>query len=954
MSLNKKLRTCILTFILLISSFSILVISPEKVMAFDGEEFGEEELLILGLHPYVTAGWYIHDGNESLEISGDLIFDLYYYNTFASQFGWKDNLKVTLYTVTPFFSLKKVENGNTTITLEPEKFGEVVQKQAVKLENINLKIDEGDMLIFAVEIIQTDKPIGNIIGRRLGSKLFDKLRDIGDFLNNSNSDELREIGNATLQILGLTENAGITEEEIAILLNSFSSSRFVFNSAEYPSSVKLPINTSDNLTLYFHSMLDETGGGFGGEGFGNVMMDKEVPNGTSFTWPAYVFTLDGEENFDNYLAWLTGWMFYITGGLTPDIEERNIITFYLNNENKLVSENPTSDSPTRLKLKKDTRYKWDGMTFSRNKIIKNVSADLYMYYSKILLLRKITVNATLYDETEGKAIGSAVKQLDRTRIFELIFRRPNDPTVFEFSDAEVKELWHDHEYSLIISYTGGPLFTLRTTHLLYNSMDYPSSVTFELEETDNIKITNEIEDIEVIPGASAEFKFDIESVYSDTLNIEVIPDDPADLEDFDIKIPSPISINGDGKETVTVIVTSKNANANAYGEDIDLTFRVIGKTGFASKKADVEVSEDAAEYDIEVDVPAGKEIKHGETGEYTFRIKNKNTGHMTDTYDITATSEYGWKLEVDYDDEVEIKVGEELVVKVSVTVPAYTKIESDDLNLLIKSTRSEEFKKLKTVNVEVTTTVILPNVLENIYHFFETTSESLGLDEVIGGYAAAFLIFIVIFIIVIFLLILIYLLRIKYVNIICYDRIKEIAPDDKAEFDLEIQNPYKRKLTYELRAEVYSDPESWDISLDTENIIVEPKEKKAIKLTVEPTDHAKQDDWVEIKIIANAVEKKKESSISTVTSIKYAKPEVRLLGIFHMPRVFKMGQRIITSFRIENRGKVSTDKISVILYVNGEEKNKVEDITIPRGGYAEIEIPWIAIKGKNNVSIVVK
>jgi len=40
--------------------------------------------------------------------------------------------------------------------------------------------------------------------------------------------------------------------------------------------------------------------------------------------------------------------------------------------------------------------------------------------------------------------------------------------------------------------------------------------------------------------------------------------------------------------------------------------------------------------------------------------------------------------------------------------------------------------------------------------------------------------------------------------------------------------------------------------------------------------------------------------------------------------------------------------------VNNEEKNKVEDITIPAGGYADIKIPWIAIKGKNEIEIVVR
>ena len=58
--------------------------------------------------------------------------------------------------------------------------------------------------------------------------------------------------------------------------------------------------------------------------------------------------------------------------------------------------------------------------------------------------------------------------------------------------------------------------------------------------------------------------------------------------------------------------------------------------------------------------------------------------------------------------------------------------------------------------------------------------------------------------------------------------------------------------------------------------------------------------------------------------------------------------------KLVNKGNVSARNISVILYVNDEEKNKVEDITIPRGGYADISIPWIAVKGKNEIYIVVK
>ena len=120
-------------------------------------------------------------------------------------------------------------------------------------------------------------------------------------------------------------------------------------------------------------------------------------------------------------------------------EDKEIITYYLNGENKLVTDEPTESSPSRFQLKRDTQVKWDGISISRNKIIKNVTAELYIYFDKILLLRKITVNVTLFDETAGEAIAKVEKQLDRTNLFELILRRPNSPTEFIFDDAVGKE-----------------------------------------------------------------------------------------------------------------------------------------------------------------------------------------------------------------------------------------------------------------------------------------------------------------------------------------------------------------------------------------------------------------------------------------------------------------------------------------------------------------------------------
>ena len=57
---------------------------------------------------------------------------------------------------------------------------------------------------------------------------------------------------------------------------------------------------------------------------------------------------------------------------------------------------------------------------------------------------------------------------------------------------------------------------------------------------------------------------------------------------------------------------------------------------------------------------------------------------------------------------------------------------------------------------------------------------------------------------------------------------------------------------------------------------------------------------------------------------------------------------------MKNKSKIAARNVTVILYINEREKNKVEDIAIPGGGYAEIRLPWIAVKGKNELRIIIK
>ncbi len=954
MQVNIKFRATLITFMLIASSLSIFVISPDYVKAGNGNNFEEILLLISGFHPFVTAGWYEYYGNESVQINGDIQFDLYLSSTLSTQTKWKDDLEISIYSFN-FDSLLpvKLENGNATVTIEHELLGETVQKCNVTLENINYTLSEGDVLLFAVEVIQSGKPIGNIIEKRYEEKLQSRATKVADFLNKSGNENFVAIGNVIMQILGTAEEFGITAEEFGSLGNSFSSSSFVYNSKEYPSSVTLHSSSEDNLTLYFHSNLYS--GDYDAESL--VSMNEEIPNGSAITWPTRLFSMDPYEpeiNSEEWLLWFTSWLAYIQLNIVPPEEEdKSLITYYLTGENTLVLDKPEGDEESKITLSSDP-HEWGDISFNRNKIINNATAELYVYYPKVAILRKITVNATLYDE--DKAIASVEQKLNRANILELLSRGPYSPTVFEF-DLAGKEIWNGHNLKLIVTARGKPLiYPLRKIKLLCGSETFPSSIIFKLAETNNIIITNDLEDKNVIPGGSAKFTLDIYSKYNeDNIKIEVTPEDIDDLDVWNIEYPDTIQINENSSVKINVFVNSTNNDSSAYyGDKIDLFFNVSGKTGFVSEKADVEVSDDAVDYYIDIKFPSDKEIKHGTSGTYTFKIMNKNTGFWDDSYEFEAFSEHDWEIEIESDKD-EVKNGEEVKVKVKVFVPEDSEICHDVLKLNITSKESKDHDKEKIWTVRVITIVIGPNVFEHIYNYFESASEGIGLDEFLGDYAAAFLIFIVLFIILLLLIPLIYFLRKKYVEIICLERIKEIYPDDKAEFEITLRNLAKYKQTYEIHAEeVNSSSKQWEVSVDADNFDIESKQTKAIDLSVKPTDYVKKDDWTEVKIVVKPVSKKKKAELSTITSIKDAKLELKILGAFSWPNIFRKGDRINTIFRISNIGNVSADNLSVILYVNGEEKNKVEDITIPRRGYAEIEIPWIAIKGKNEVNIVVK
>jgi hypothetical protein len=968
MSLNLKLRTCFITFIVVISSFSFLFINSNTVKADDPFEDGLGEFLqylllmkdffdnILSPHPYRIIGSYYV--NETLNITGDIVFSLFFSSTLLTQLEGKyqDKVNISLHHYDIYEgTINQIENANLTITLYPELFEDKVQMaNNIKLIDINHTIYKGDYLLISVELIQSKKPISNFIEKRWEKRIKYSIERLITYINYSKNPDISVFGGMLKDFFSLLQEAGIGAEEIANLVNSFSSSSFYYGSASYKSSVFIPIsNSEDNKTLYFHYMpseIDELG-------MGNIItIDETKPSGdTDFSWPPLLLSTDFESETGgmDWFYWAIIWLIYHLEDLI--FKEEDIRTYYLTKDKTLVLNKPTGDSPERIILSKDP-IKWEGITLERNKIITNATADLYLHYPRLIVLRKVKINATLYDETEEKIIGTDEKNIDRTTLFELLQRGPDSPTLFTFKDAIEEEIWNGHNISLRISVSQEPLFSLRSSILVCDSVKYPSSITLKLKETDNIKI-EELEDKKIIPGGSAEIILNITSKYEDTIDIEVGINHTDNPDDWTIEYTSSVDIAEDDLDSITVFVNSTKNSSDAYGDRIELIFNATGKTGFDQKDSKVIIHTDAVDVDFEVVNPKNKEIKKGEKGKYRFIIRNLNNGFLYDTYQVEATSEHGWNLS--YPNMIQnlepyVLNQTEYILIVTIRVPEDTDVSSDKLEITISSEEARIKNASKIVTVTVTTKVISPNILEMIYNFFESVAEDLGLDEIFGSYAAAFLLFIVVFIILIFLIIVIYLIKRKYIEIVCLDRIKDITPDEEATFDVTLKNPFKRPLTYEINAKMESESNRWGISLDKERVVVDPKQSSVIVLTVKPTDYVKSDDWIEVRVIAKVVEKEKSSEISTIATIIEGKPEVDITGLFHWPRVFKKGDKVETSFRLTNRGNASASNINVILYVNSKEKNKVKDITIPRGGYAEVEIPWIAVKGKNKVDIVVK
>ena len=975
MLLKKKIRTGVITLFLLFILLSLNFKDDIQAEEPSDSEYIRELINIvrstidfndkLNPHPFRYVG--IWESNIAMKIEGDMEFELYFSAPIFTQIqllnliNYQDTLKIDVYHIDSDGVKTLIENGNKTLKIVPES-SEYIQKYIVKLENVQVNINKNEYLAFVIEIEQSKKPVEIFADNRFDTLVVSNLEKIANILKKIDEPSLQEMATIIDAALENLSNLNIGGEEFGALINVLFSSAFYYGSVDYPSSVKFYNDEAEEIQLYFTNEYSDFQY-YATELFlfEKIADEKKPTTSTSYAWPPILTEINELVSTENIsleseiVNWFVIWVLYEFGETIEEVD-KDKVTYYLAENGKLTTEKPIKNETISKELS-ELPSTWIVSGFERNKILTNVSAYLNIYFSKVLTLGKVKINVTL--KKNGKIIAIDEEDLDRTNILELIKKGPDMPTKFTFDNIDLsEEIWYTDNLTLEISYVSKPILgSLRPVKINYASKVYPSKIILTLKDTDNIKI-RDLSDKEVYSGGSAHYILDVTSKYNDNIKITAEIKEKKGSWNIEV-IPDTLQISAESVEKVHIFVNSTAIDDSVYDiDEIYFFINATGKTGFDTNTSYVSVSREAVEYDIEViSCPKEIEVKHGSNKTFTIFIRNRNKGYIPDKYIIYTESEHNFNTIVNLSSNDEIPVynnnsddNQVITANITIEVPWYTYTESDQLIIKIFSSQSDRYPPQYNKSLMVNVKVITPNILERIYKLFESSAAKIGLTGKYGGWI---LIAIVVFLLIIIGFFIIYFMKREYAEIICLERIKEVAPDEAAKFEITIKNPYKYNFVYNIQSKLKNDTNGFEISVDKTELALQAGEEKIINLLVKPNDNVKKDDWCEVKIIIKPYNKFKTSEISTITSIKNGKIDVRLSGIIHWPKIFQKDDRVETSFKIWNHGNVSTGKINIIFSVNGKEKNKIEDIIIPRGGYADIEIPWIADSGKNEVYIVV-
>lgn len=601
------------------------------------------------------------------------------------------------------------------------------------------------------------------------------------------------------------------------------------------------------------------------------------------------------------------------------------ITLYLHEYEIMDEFSPMKENDSEIEFD-DTPIKWYSYPLDDPIDVYDGEARLYLKIKGIIPLRWI--NASLIDVYNGEEelIASCEERVFAPKLPPLPFNisLPIFPHLFSFENIDYR-IEAGHSIALSVKPSG--LLSMLSSILVYDSFNHPSYLSLNCTSYEFIDLDcyNNEKDIE--PGETAEYEIEIRN--NGPTEDEVSLECNYEEKGWDVSIdPDKVSVDVYG---VGYAILSVSAPSDASrGDFLLVTVSGAGKTGYDSITTNTTIPEEI--YGVIVEAPKDREGEPGKIITHYFTITN--TGNVNDTYNLEAESEWNTGVR----DTVSIDDGKDRLVPVNLTIPSDAE-KGIINNFTLTATSQGDPSKSDSANV--TTTVIIP------------PSQST-FDKFLGWIELNSLPLVIAIMIILIVIGMVYLSTKKWVEMNCLDRLIEIVPGKTASFDINIKNPLKKRNRYQLKTEGDIPPD-WKARIGKDSLELDGGERGSFSLEVSAPNDAKLDQWASIDVIGEPFDKpSKKEKVITITLLKKGEMKLSITNVVHRPTSFKGGERVVTKAKIRNDGDAPAKDIDVALLVNDKERNRIKGATIPAGGYASIEIPWIANYGENRISIRVE
>jgi len=462
-----------------------------------------------------------------------------------------------------------------------------------------------------------------------------------------------------------------------------------------------------------------------------------------------------------------------------------------------------------------------------------------------------------------------------------------------------------------------------STNVLFDSVDAPSFVEVPLNISGGgiyIQCYGNTEKVK--PGEKADYGLIIYNNGSQKQQVKLSSNYSGNK--WKIDMPDVVEIDGNSFKYVDIQITAPS-DAKP-GDYLNVTITASSESGSYSIWLNTTVI--PFKHGVSVVAKNSPTAEPGDKVNLTFEIKN--TGDLEDTYSLSVKSSWEYELPIK---QITLNKGQSKNVNVYVKVPLNAlNGTKEGITLYAKSTEYGE-EGNATAYITVIYYAVPPSPNEKM--------KIVGYILFVLGVIAL-------------LAIAAYLGKVskKTVAIESEERVAEITPGKEAVFTVKVKNPMeklksgKNKIKYKIGIEGKL-PEKWVAKLDREQLVLDGGEEAEIKLIVNVPKDAPIEEWASIDVVVSPNVGKSEH-INFLITLREPKPLLKME--YEHEGEMREGNKVVTKIKVKNEGEADAINKSIVVLVNGKEKNRIDGLNIPAGGEVEIEIPWIA-EEENEVEV---